>query len=182
MANCDVLLSSTPLASCHNRNVPLGGVGGITIQYPAHLYSPVLVPTVIPQFSFMAQRFFDHEIQRKSHLQSTHLFTSIIPFSKSIPNSDAIMPSNRADFYDHNGTTFNSLPILEAEIRKLPVLLFTPCFSATASIPDMYYRSFGRYFRGDPDTVEIVGIGSGEVEIFEPQVGSIELVGCSKGK
>jgi len=92
------------------------------------------------------------------------------------------MPSNRADFYDHNGTTFNSLPILEAEIRKLPVLLFTHCFSATASSPDTYYRSFGRYFRGDPDTVEIVGIGSGEVEIFEPQVGSIELVGCSKGK
>src|SRR5260221_4900462 len=34
------------------------GVGGITVQYPARLYSPVLVPTVIPQFSLMAQCFF----------------------------------------------------------------------------------------------------------------------------
>jgi hypothetical protein len=92
------------------------------------------------------------------------------------------MPSNRADFYDHNGTTFNSLPILEAEIRKLPVLLFTPCFSATASSPDTYYRSFERSYRGDPDAVEIVGIGSGEAEIFESQVGGIELVGGSKGE
>ena len=50
------------------------------------------------------------------------------PFSKSIPNSDAIMPSNRAGSYDHNGTTFNSVPILEAEIRNLPVLCL-PTFS-----------------------------------------------------
>src|SRR5258708_1368206 len=55
-------------------------------------------------------------------LGSTHMSTPNIPFSKSIPNSDAIMPSNRACFYDHNGTTFNSVPILEADIWKLPVL------------------------------------------------------------
>ena len=32
------------------------------------------------------------------------------------------MPSNRAGFYDHNGTTFNSVLILDAKIQKLPVL------------------------------------------------------------
>ena len=42
--------------------------------------------------------------------------------------------------------------------------------------------SFERSFRGDPNAVEIVVIGSGEAEIFKPQVGSVELVGCSKGK
>src|SRR5258706_303421 len=46
-------------------------------------------------------------------------FTHIL-FSKSIPNFNAIMPSNRAGPYDHNGTTFNSIPILEGEIRNLP--------------------------------------------------------------
>ena len=53
---------------------------------------------------------------------------------------------------------------------------------ATPSIPDTYYTSFERSFQGDPDAVEIVGIGSGEAEIFEFQVGGIELVGDSKGK
>ena len=50
-------------------------VGGITVQYPAHLYSPVLVPTVIPQFSLMAQRFFDHKIQRKSCLWAALIYS-----------------------------------------------------------------------------------------------------------
>ncbi len=79
------------------------------------------------------------------------------------------MPSNGAGFYNHNGTTFNSVPILEAEIWKLLG-------------PDTYYRSFERSYRGDPDAVEIVGTGSGEAEIFEFQVGCIELVGDSGGK
>ena len=57
----------------------------------------------------------------------------------------------------------------------------TVFFSATASSPDTYYRSFERSYRGGPDAVEIVKIGLGEAEIFEPQVGSIELVGGSKG-
>ena len=43
-------------------------------------------------------------------------------FSTFIPNFDAIVPSHRANSYDHNGTTFNSVPILEAEIRNLPGL------------------------------------------------------------
>src|SRR5258708_8416548 len=94
-------------------------VGRIIIWYPAHLYSQVLMPTAIQQFSSPIQCFFDH----KSCLFGQHSYIhSDIPFSKSIPNSDAIMPSNRAGFYDHNSTTFNSVPILEAEIRKLLVL------------------------------------------------------------
>ena len=55
-------------------------------------------------------------------------------------------------------------------------------FSATSSSPVTYYRSFERYYRGDLDAVEIVGIGSGEAEIFAFQVESIELVGCSGGR
>src|SRR5258708_35000324 len=90
---------------------------GITIQYPARLYSLVLVPKVIPQFSLMAQCFFDLEIRRKILSSgSTHLFTS------NIPNLDAIMPSNRAHSYDSNDIHFNSIPILEGEIRHLPVI------------------------------------------------------------
>ena len=94
-------------------------VGRITIQYPACLYSPVLVPTVIPQFSFMAQCFFDHKILS---LGSTHLFTSIIPISKSIPNLDTIIPSNRTHSYNSNDIHFDSIPILEGKIRHLPVI------------------------------------------------------------
>ena len=60
--------------------------------------------------------------------------------------------------------------------------LFTHFYSATPSSLDTYHMSFERSFRGDPNAVEIVVIGSGEAEIFEPQVGSVELVGCSKGK
>src|SRR5258708_33106154 len=51
------------------------GVGGITVQYPACLYSPVLVPTVIPQFSLMAQCFFDLEIRRKSCLLAALIYS-----------------------------------------------------------------------------------------------------------
>src|SRR5258708_23587086 len=120
---------------------------------------------------------------QKSYLFGQHSYIhSNIPFSKSIPNSEAIMPSNRAGFYDHNGTTFNYVPILEAEIRKLSVPLFTHSFSATALSPDTYYRSFERPYRGDPDAVKIVGIGSGEAEIFEFQVRGIELIGYSQGE
>ena len=46
----------------------------------------------------------------------------------------------------------------------------------------MYYRSFEMSLQGDPGAVEIMRIGSGEVEIFELQVESIELVGGSKGE
>ncbi len=48
----------------------------------------------------------------------------------------------------------------------------------------MYYMLFERPFQGEHDAVEIVivGIGSGEMEIFKLQVGSVDLVGCSKGE
>src|SRR5258708_37967370 len=36
-------------------------VGRITVQYPACLYSPVLVPTVIPQFHSWPNAFFDQK-------------------------------------------------------------------------------------------------------------------------
>src|SRR5258708_17481123 len=55
-------------------------------------------------------------------LGSTHIFTSIIPFSKSIPNSDTIMPSNRAHLYDSNDIHFDSIPILEGKIWHLLVI------------------------------------------------------------
>src|SRR5258708_39804937 len=70
---------------------------------------------------------------------STHLFTSIIPFSKSIPSLDAIIPSNRAHLYNSNDIHFDSIPILEGEIRHLPVIclhIFT----------DTYHTSFERSF------------------------------------
>src|SRR5260221_13647277 len=41
-------------------------------------------------------------------------------FSTSTPNLDALIPLNRANSYDSNDPTFNSIPILEGEIRNLP--------------------------------------------------------------
>ena len=58
--------------------------------------------------------------------------------------------------------------------------LFTCFFLATPSSLGMYYRSFERSFQDELDAVEIVEIGLGEAEIFEPQVGGIELAGGSK--
>src|SRR5258707_72213 len=68
------------LAVCHAPPRPFPpeprhAVGGITVQYPACLYSPVLVPTVIPQFSLMAQCFFDLEIRRKSCLLAALIYS-----------------------------------------------------------------------------------------------------------
>ena len=60
--------------------------------------------------------------------------------------------------------------------------LFMHFFSATPLSPDTYCRSFERPFRGDLDAFKIVGIGSGKAEIFEFQVGGIELVVDSGGK
>ncbi len=42
-------------------STPLHIVGRITIQYPAHLYSQVLMPTAIQQFSSPIQHFFDQK-------------------------------------------------------------------------------------------------------------------------
>ena len=55
-------------------------------------------------------------------------------------------------------------------------------FSAIPSSPDTYYRLLERSYRGDPDTVKIVGIGLGEAEISEFQVRGIELRGYSQGE
>src|SRR5260221_1941409 len=115
-------------------------VGRIIVWYPAPLYSPILVPTAIQQFP-------------------SPISTPNIPFSKSIPNSDTIMPSNRAGFYDHNGTTFNSVPILEAEIQKLPVL----CLRISSQQP-LRVRT------------RIMGRSKGLIEEIQTQLRSWELV------
>ena len=60
--------------------------------------------------------------------------------------------------------------------------LFTHSFSAIPSILDTYYMFFERSLQGDYDAVKVVGIGSGVAEIFDLQVGSIELVGSSQGE
>src|SRR5258708_24209467 len=59
---------------CGKKNFICMG-GGITVKSPARLYSPVLVPTVIPQFSLMAQCFFDLEIRRKSCLLAALIYS-----------------------------------------------------------------------------------------------------------
>src|SRR5258708_5161417 len=48
-------------------------------------------------------------------------FTEIL-LSKSAPNLDALIALNRAKSYDPNDPTFTFIPILEGEIRNLPVL------------------------------------------------------------
>src|SRR6266404_4966060 len=48
-------------------------------------------------------------------------FTEIL-LSKSVPNLEALIPLNRAKSYDPNNPTFTFIPILEGEIRNLPVL------------------------------------------------------------
>ena len=60
--------------------------------------------------------------------------------------------------------------------------LFTCFFSVAPSSPDTYYTSFERYFQGKHSAEEIVRIGLGEAEIFNVQVGSIELVEDFGGK
>ena len=98
-------------------------VGGIIVQYPACLCSPFSTLTVIPIFPFYILYPASTKNAREPPLNSnsTHIHFHI-PISKSIPNPDAIMPSIRAGFYDHDGGTFNSVPILEGEIRHLPDL------------------------------------------------------------
>src|SRR5258708_3938665 len=99
------------------------GVGRIIVQYPAHLCSPFSTLTAIPIFPFYILYPTSTKNVREPPLNSnsTHIHFHIL-ISRSIPNPDAIMSSNRADFYDHNGGTFNSVPILEGEIRHLPDL------------------------------------------------------------
>ncbi len=103
--------------------LPLYTVGRIIVQYPAHLCSPFLTLIAIPIFPFYILYPSSTKNVREPPLNSnsTHIHFHIL-MSKSIPNPDAIMPSNRVGFYDHNGGTFNSVPILEGEIRHLPDL------------------------------------------------------------
>src|SRR5258706_15163622 len=82
------LPQSTPhieVLRCQGASKTRSVVGGITVQYPACLYSLVLVPTVIPQFSFMAQCFFDHEIRRKSCLQAALIYSHPLLVLHSTP-------------------------------------------------------------------------------------------------
>src|SRR5258708_38461375 len=98
-------------------------VGRIIVQYPACLCSPFSTLTAIPIFPFYILYPTSTKNAREPPLNSnsTHIHFHIL-ISRSIPNPDAIMPSNRAGFYDHNGGTFNSVPILEGERRHLPDL------------------------------------------------------------
>ncbi len=98
-------------------------VGGIIVQYLAHLYSPFSTLIVIPILPFHIQYPSGTKNMKETPLNSnsTHIHFHI-PISKSIPNPDKIIPSNRAGSYDHNGGTFNFIPILEGEIRYLPDL------------------------------------------------------------
>src|SRR5260221_7548627 len=51
--------------ACWQHTIPacleMSGVGGIIVWYPACLYSQVLMPAVIQQFSTSIQRFFDQK-------------------------------------------------------------------------------------------------------------------------
>ncbi len=92
------------------------------------------------------------------------------------------MPSNRADFYDHNGGTFNSVPILEGEIRHLPDL----CLHAFSQQPlRAWAHTMGRskgHFETNLMQLRSWKFGSGEAELFKLQSGGIELAGGSKGE
>src|SRR6266436_6867004 len=79
-------------------------------------------------------------------------FTEIL-LSKSAPNLDALIPLNRAKSYDPNDPAFTFIPILEGEIRNLPVFLFTHFCWMTTSIQNTYYTSFERYFQGESNGV-----------------------------
>src|SRR5260370_6235001 len=111
----------SPLPKYESIKVPV--LVGIILQSPARLCSPCSTLTVIPIFPFYILYPTSTKNARELPLNSnsTHIHFHIL-ISKSIPNPDAIMPSNRAGFYDHNGGTFNSVPILEGEIRHLPDL------------------------------------------------------------
>src|SRR5260221_6216160 len=98
-------------------------VGRIIVQFPACLCSPFSTLIVIPILPFYILYPSSTKNVRETPLNSnpTHIHFHIL-ISKSIPNPDTIMPSNRADFHDHNGGTFNFVPILEGEIQYLPDL------------------------------------------------------------
>src|SRR5258708_36510539 len=88
-------------------------------------------------------------------------FTHIL-FSKSIPNFDAIIPSNRANSYDSNDPTFNSIPIMEGEIQNLPGFSIW----ATPTIQSTYCILSERFFQLEYIGIKILGIGPVVMEIF----------------
>ena len=118
------------------------------ICYVTHLWGPLLT----------LRTYHGPITSQESYHRHAFLvrFTHIL-FSKSIPNFNAIMPSNRAGPYDHNGTTFNSIPILEAEIRNLPGFLFTHSIWAMLMIQSTYYISLERSLQLEYSTIEILG-------------------------
>ncbi len=153
-------------------------VGGIIVQYPAHLYSPVLVPTGIQQFSFPIRHFFD----QKSCLWAV-LIHSLSIFHFPNPFQTPTQLYHQIELIRTITTVLHSTSYLFWKARYGTCRFFVYAFfSVTPSSPDTYYRSFERSFRGELGAVKIVGIGSGEAEIIEPQVGGIELVGYSKGE
>src|SRR6266436_118699 len=56
LACCTVWVEKEQLAE--NRCIQEAAVGGIIVWYPARLYSQVLMPAAIQQFSTSIQRFF----------------------------------------------------------------------------------------------------------------------------
>ncbi len=87
-------------------------------------------------------------------------------FSTSTPNLDALIPLNRENSYNSNNPTFNSIPILEGEIRNLPGFLFTHSTGATPTIQSTYYISSERSLQLEYSAAEILGIGPVVMEIF----------------
>ena len=111
-------------------------VGGIIVQYPACLCSPFSTLTAIPIFPFYILYPTSTKNTKEPPLNSnsTHIHFHILN-SRSIPNPDTIMPSNRAGFFNHNGRDM-----------ALAGSLFTCFFSATPSSQGTYYRSLERSF------------------------------------
>src|SRR5258708_39951289 len=153
-------------------------VGGIIVCYPAHLYSQVLMPAVIQQFSTSIQCFFD----QKSCLWAALIYPLPI-FHFPNPFQTLTQLCHRIEPVFTITTVLHSTLYLFWKPRYGSCRFFVyTFFLSNPSSPDTCYRSLERPYRGDPDAVKIVGIGSGEAEIFEFQVRGIELIGYSQGE
>src|SRR5258708_7450419 len=130
-------------------------VGRIIVWYPAHLYSPILVPTAIQQFPSPIQHFFD----QKSCLWVALIYPLPI-FHFPNPFQTLTQLCHRIEPVFTITTVLHSTLYLFWKPRYRSCQFFVYAFfSATPSIPDTYYRPFERPYRGDPDAVKIVGIG-----------------------
>src|SRR5260370_3577498 len=117
-------------------------------------------------------------IRNPVSLGSTHIFTLIFHFPNPFQTPTQLCHRIELVFTITMVLHSTLYPFWKPRYGSCRFFVYAFLLS-TASIPDTYYRSFERSYRGDPDAVEIVGIGSGEAEIFEFQVGFIELVGYS---